>query len=47
MAEKDMELTSPHKHNKNTSTYGTIITECQPKPGTAYTTKAERKIPTG
>ena len=42
-----MALTSPHKHIKNTSTYGTIITECQPKPGTTYTTKAARKIPTG
>lgn len=42
-----MELTSPHKDIKNSSTYGVILTENKLKTGrNSYTTKALRKIHT-
>ena len=40
-----IELTSSHKDIKNTSTFGTILTEYPPNTGRRlHTTKAARKI---
>ena len=45
--QEDIELNSAHKNIKNTSTYGTILTEHQLKTSRKilYTTKATRKVP--
>ena len=45
--QKDMELTTSHKYNKNTCTHGTILIEYLLKTGRRpYTTRAVREITT-